>query len=120
MKIAFPKQTVRHQRKQPRPSIVNQNPFFGVPGKVLSYREAMAVYHKVQDFLDLWDVETEIDYRESEGDYTQEEAANLRREMRDVADEYRGVLDDDGHWNDVLVGVMDMRRAGYRNSKLRG
>ena len=103
MKIAFPRKTVRHRRKQPRPSIVNQNPFFGVPGKVLTYREAMAIYHKIQDFLDLWDVETEIDYREEEEEFTPEETAEARSQMREIAEEYRGRLDDDGHWNDVLM-----------------
>ena len=103
MKIVFPKQRVTHRRKQPRPSIVNQNPFFGVPGKVLTYLEAMTIYHKIQDFLDLWDVETEIDYREEEGEFTKEQAAEARNQMREIAEEYRGRLDDDGHWNDVLM-----------------
>ena len=109
MKIAFPKQTVRHQRKQPRPSIVNQNPFFGVPGKVLTYREAMALYHKIQDFLDLWDVETEIDYREEDGEFTEEQAVEARNQKREIAEEYRGRLDDDGHWNDVLMTAINWK-----------
>lgn len=107
MKIAFLKQTVRHQRKQPRPSIVNQNPFFGVPGKVLTYREAMALYHKIQDFLDLLDVETEIDYREEEEEFTKEEAAEARSMMKEIANDYRGRLDDDGHWNEVLMNAIN-------------
>lgn len=115
MKILFPKQKIRHKRKEPKTTIYQRSPYFGTEGVVLNYRQAMAVYHKVQDFLDRWDVETEIDYREEEGDFTEEESANLRREMQDIVDEYRGVLDDDGHWNDVLMGVMDLRRAGYAN-----
>lgn len=107
MKIAFPKQRVTHRRKQPRPSIVNQNPFFGVPGKVLSYQEAMAVYYKVQEFLDMWDVETEIDYREEEEEFTKEEAAEARSMMKEIADDYRGRLDDDGHWNEVLMNAIN-------------
>lgn len=117
MNIAFPKRTVTHLRKRPKTSIVNQHPFFGVPGKVLSYREAMAVYHKIQDFLDLWDVETEIDYQESIDRYTEEEYVTLRSEMREIAFEYRCRLDDDGHWNDVLVGVMDLLCIKKCNSK---
>lgn len=107
MRIKFLRRTVQHQRKQPRPSIVNQNSFFGVPGKVLSYQEAMILYHKIQDFLDLWDVETEIDYREEEGGLTKEEARWARNWKREIAEEYRGRLDEDGHWNDVLMGVIN-------------
>lgn len=107
MKIVFPKQRVTHRRKQPRPSILNREAFFGVPGKVMTYLEAMAVYHKVQDFLDLWDVETEIDYREEEGEFTEEQAAEARSQMREIAEEYRGRLDDDGHWNDVLMAAIN-------------
>lgn len=113
MTIALPKQTVRHRRKQPRTPIINRSPFFGVFGKVLTYREAMAVYHKIQDFLDLWDVEAEIDYRESEEWLTKEEASQLSREARDIADEYRSVLDDDGHWNEVLMDILAKRRRKY-------
>lgn len=113
--IKFPKTKVQHKRKEPRAKIYQQKPYFGTEGAVLDYRQAMLVYHKIQDFLDRWDVEQEIEYREEEGDFTKEEAANLRREMQDIVDEYRGVLDDDGHWNDVLMGVMDLRRAGYAN-----
>lgn len=107
MKIAFPKQRVMHRRKQPRPSILNREAFFGVPGKVLTCLEAMAVYHKIQDFLDLWDVETEIDYREEEEEFTKEEAAEARRMMKEIADDYRGRLDDDGHWNEVLANAIN-------------
>ena len=107
MKIAFPKQRVMHRRKQPRPSILNREAFFGVPGKVLTCLEAMAVYHKIQDFLDLCDVETEIDYREEEEELTQEEAAEARSMMKEIADDYRARMDDDGHWNDVLVNAIN-------------
>lgn len=113
MKIKFFDQTIIHKRKIPRTPIVNQTPYFGTfgdGGKVLTYNEAMYIYHKIQDFLDKWDVETEIDYRESEGEFTKEEAAKLRKEMKEITEDYRGALDDDGHWNDVLMDILNERK----------
>lgn len=75
----------------------------------MDYRQAMAVYYKVQDFLDHWDVETEIDYREEEGDFTKEQASKLRAQKEEIAEDYRGALDDDGHWNDVLMDILYRR-----------
>ena len=113
MKIKFLDQTIIHKRKIPRTPIVNQAPYFGTfgdGGKVLNYNEAMYIYHNIQDFLDKWDVETEIDYSEEEGDFAKEEAAKLRAQTNDIANEYRGALDDDGHWNDVLMDILIERK----------
>jgi len=110
MKINFPNQTIIHKRKIPRTSIANQHPYFGTEGAVLNYRQAMAVYHKIQDFLDRWDVENEIDYREEEGEITAEQARKYRSQIADIVADYRGVLDDDGHWNDVLMDILFKRR----------
>ena len=107
MTIKFPKQKIRHKRKEPKKSIVNQNPYFGTEGVILNYRQAMAVYYKVQDFLDCWDVETEIDYREEEEEFTAEQAAEARSMIKGIAEEYRARLDDDGHWNDVLMNSIN-------------
>jgi len=110
VKINFPQKSAVHKRKIPRKSIVKQTHFFGSHGKILTCQEAMYIHYKVEEYLDRWDVETEIDYHEEEGEYTKEEAAELRAQMNDIADEYRGRLDDDGHWHDVLIDILDSRR----------
>ena len=110
MTIKFPRNQVIHKRKQPRASIYMRSPYFGTEGVVLDYRQAMAVYYKVQDFLDRWDVETEIDFREEEGEFTKEQAKDFRAHLKEIVYDYRGALDDDGHWNDVLMDVLHGRR----------
>lgn len=102
--------SVVHKRKLPREPMLKQTHFFGVNGKILSNREAMFIHYKVEEYLDRWDVETEIDYREEEGDFTKEEAAKLRAQTNDIANEYRGALDDDGRWNDVLMDILNERK----------
>ena len=110
MKIIFPSKRVVHRRKKPRVQGYMRKPYFGAEGVILGYRQAMAVYYKVQDFLDHWDVEAEIEYREEEGEITKERAKALKAHLEDIVDDYRGVLDDDGHWNDVLMDVLFRRR----------
>lgn len=110
MKVMFPQKSVIHKKKIPRKPMVKQTHFFGIHGKILTYQEAMYIHYKVEEYLDRWDVETEIDYHEEEGEYTKEEADELRAQMNDIADEYRGRLDDDGHWHDVLIDILDSRR----------
>ena len=107
MRIEFPRRKVSHKRIQIHPPICTQKPFFGTKGHVLTYKEAVDIYYKVQDFLDRWDVETEIDYREEEGEFTTAEAAEARARMKAIIDEYRGRLDDDWHWNEVLMGAIN-------------
>ena len=87
-----------------------KKPYFGTEGVVLNYRQAMSVYYKVQDFLDHWDVEAEIDYREEQGEITAEKAKDFRAHLDIIVDDYRAVLDDDRHWNDVLMDVLFHRR----------
>lgn len=87
-----------------------QSPYFGTKGVVLDYRQAMAVYYRVQDFLDHWDVEAEIEYRKEQGEITEEKAKDFQAHLEDIVDDYRAALDDDGHWNDVLMDVLFMRR----------
>ena len=110
MKIIFPSKQVVHKRKKPRVQGYMRKPYFGAEGVILDYRQAMAVYYKVQDFLDHWDVEAEIEYREEAGEITKEQAKELKAHLEDIVDDYRGVLDDDGHWNDVLMDVLFRRR----------
>ena len=109
MKIVFPSKQVVHKRKKPRTSIYMRSPYFGTKGVVLDYRQAMAVYYKVQDFLDHWDVENEIEYHEKEREITKEQARGLRAKINGIVDDYRAALDDDGHWNDVLMDVLHGR-----------
>ena len=110
MNIIFPRNSVVHKRKKPRVSICMRSSYFGTEGVVLNYRQAMSVYYKVQDFLDHWDVEAEIEYREEQGEITAEKAKEFKAHLEDIVDDYRGVLDDDGHWNDVLMDILFKRR----------
>lgn len=107
MTIKFPKMKVEHKRKEPKTAIYQRSPYFGTEGVVMNYSQAMAVYHKIQDFLDRLDVETEIDYREEEEEFTAEQAAEARSMIKEIAEEYRARLDDDGHWNDVLMNSIN-------------
>ena len=105
MSVKFPKGKAKHKRT---PHFAE--PMFIICGQVVRWTQAYQIHWQVQQAMDMLDVRQEIDFREEEGDYTKAEAHNLRLHAQEVADDYRAVLDEDGHWNTVLVGVMDMRR----------
>lgn len=107
MTIKFPQQKVLHRRKEPRLSMIDEDPFFGVPGKILTFDEAMDLCLKVDNWFDCLDVESEIDYWEQIGVLTHEKAAKARSMKREIANEYRRLQDKDGRWTDMLMSAMN-------------
>lgn len=105
MMVKFPKAKTAHKR-----TVHYAEPVFIICGQVVRWTQACLIYRQLQQAMDMLDVQQEIDFREEEGDYTKTEVHNLRLHAQEVANDYRAVLDEDGHWNTVLVGVMDMRR----------
>lgn len=114
MTVKFPQKNVTHKRRVPHTPTYARNSWFGVAGKVLSYNDAMKIYYKIQNFFDRLDVEIEIDYHEQEGDFTKEQAAKLRAQKEEIVEDYRGALEDDGHWNDVLMDILNGILKGRR------
>ena len=104
MTVKFPKAKAEHKR-----TLHYAEPVFIVCGQVVRWTQAHQIYWQIQQAMDMLDVLGEIDFREEEGDYTKAEAHNLRLHAQEVANDYRAVLDEDGHWNHVLVSVMDRR-----------